>query len=144
MLTAGPFSKMVSQQEKTACLFLLRRLTPYMGTMYTVSSSNCPSSHVLPAIRFSCLLQGHFPRWCHNRKRLHAFSCCDALHLTWAQCTLSAAVTVQVLMCYQQFASHVYCRAIFQDGVTTGKDCMPFPAATPYTLHGHNVHCQQQ
>ena len=27
-------------------------------------------SHVLPAVRFSCLLQGRFPRWRRSRKRL--------------------------------------------------------------------------
>jgi hypothetical protein len=34
----------------------------------------------------------------------------------------------KVLMCYQQFASHAYCGASFQDGVTAGKDflCAPF------------------
>ena len=32
------------------------------------------------------------------------------------------------LMCYQQFASHAYCGASFQDGVTAGKGflCAPF------------------
>ena len=31
-------------------------------------------SHALPAVRFSCLLQGQFPRWHHSRKRLSVYS----------------------------------------------------------------------
>ena len=31
-------------------------------------------SHVLPAVRFSCLLRGQFPRWRHSRKRLSVCS----------------------------------------------------------------------
>ena len=31
-------------------------------------------SHALPAVRFSCLLRGQFPRWRHSRKRLSV--CC--------------------------------------------------------------------
>ena len=31
-------------------------------------------SHVLPAVRFSCLLRGQFPRWPRSRKRLSVCS----------------------------------------------------------------------
>ena len=31
-------------------------------------------SHELPAVRFSCLLQGQFPRWRRSRKRLSVCS----------------------------------------------------------------------
>ena len=31
-------------------------------------------SHALPAVRFSCLLRGHFPRWHHSRKTLSVCS----------------------------------------------------------------------
>ena len=31
-------------------------------------------SHVLPAVRFSCLLRGLFPRWRRSRKRLSVYS----------------------------------------------------------------------
>jgi len=31
-------------------------------------------SHGLPAVHFSCLLRGQFPRWCRSRKRLSVCS----------------------------------------------------------------------
>jgi len=45
-------------------------------------------SHALPAIRFSCLLRGQFPRWRRSRKRL---SVCSVLRCPdlWLQCSLS-------------------------------------------------------
>ena len=49
-------------------------------------------------------------------------------HLTRAQRTPSAAATLQVSHALQQFASHAYCGASFQDGVAAGKGflCAPF------------------
>ena len=48
-------------------------------------------------------------------------------HLTLAQRTPSAAAT-KFLLRYQQFVSHAYCGASFQDGVAAGKGflCAPF------------------
>ena len=45
-------------------------------------------SHALPAVRFSCLLWGQFPRWRHSRKRLSVCSVlrCPILRL---QCSVS-------------------------------------------------------
>ena len=45
-------------------------------------------SHALPAVRFSCLLWGQFPRWCRSRKRL---SVCSVLGYPdlWLQCSVS-------------------------------------------------------
>jgi hypothetical protein len=43
-------------------------------------------SHALPAVRFSCLLRGQFPRWRRSRKRL---SVCSVLRCPglWLQCS---------------------------------------------------------
>jgi len=45
-------------------------------------------SHALPAVCFSCLLQGLFPRWRLSRKRL---SVCSVLRCPdlWLQCSMS-------------------------------------------------------
>ena len=45
-------------------------------------------SHALPAVRFSCLQRGQFPRWCRSRKRL---SVCSDLRCPdlWLQCSVS-------------------------------------------------------
>ena len=44
-------------------------------------------SHALPAVRFSCLLRGQFPRWRRSRKRL---SLCTVLRCPdlWLQCSV--------------------------------------------------------
>ena len=44
--------------------------------------------HALPAVRFSCLLRGQFPRWSRSRKRL---SVCSVLRCPdlWLQCSVS-------------------------------------------------------
>ena len=45
-------------------------------------------SHALPAVRFSCLLRGQFPRWRRSRKRL---SVCSVLRCPdlWLQCSVT-------------------------------------------------------
>ena len=45
-------------------------------------------SHALPAVRFSCLLRGQFPRWHRSRKR---FSVCSVLRCPdlLLQCSMS-------------------------------------------------------
>ena len=45
-------------------------------------------SHALPAVRFSCLLRGQFPRWRRNRKRLSACSVLRCPYL-WLRCSVS-------------------------------------------------------
>jgi len=48
-------------------------------------------------------------------------------HLTRAQRTPSAAATVKFLMRYQQFASHAYCGASFQDAAKGDNHLLPWP-----------------
>ena len=38
------------------------------------AAANVQVSHAIPAVRFSCLLRGQFPRWRSSRKRLSVCS----------------------------------------------------------------------
>jgi len=51
-------------------------------------------SHALPAVRFSCLLRGQFPRWRRSRKRL---SVCSVLRCPdlWLQCSMSFVYSLE-------------------------------------------------
>ena len=54
---------------------LTTNFSPYTGTTYTVSKeATIQVSHALPAVHFSCLLRGQFPRWSRSRKRLSVCS----------------------------------------------------------------------
>ena len=70
----------VSKVNKKFISHLTRaQLTPSAAATVQVS-------HALPAVRFSCLLRGQFPRWRRSRKRLSVrsvFRCPDL----WLQCT---------------------------------------------------------
>ena len=73
-------------------------------------------SRALPAVRFSCLLRGQFPRWRRSRKRL---SMCSVLRCPdlWLQCSVSfvhglenraqqlvPSTTELSFVCFSQFA----------------------------------------
>jgi len=65
--------------------------SPYTGTTYTISSSNCPSFSC--ANNSSLLIltpgpRGQFPRWCRSRKRLSVCSVLRCPNL-WLQCSVS-------------------------------------------------------
>jgi len=82
--------------------------SPYMGTTYTVSSSNCPSFSCATSSSLLMLTEGprgQFPRWRRSRKRL---SVCSVLRCSdlWLQCSVT-----------------------FVHGLE--KTHQPFPAATP-------------
>ena len=58
-------------------------------------------SHALPAVRFSCLLRGQFPRWRRSRKRLSVCSVfrCPDLWLQYTLCVFSKPCTKHTLHC---------------------------------------------
>jgi len=62
-------------------------ISPLTQAQHTPSAAaTVQVSHALPAVRFSCLLRGQFPRWRRSRKRL---SVCSVLRCPdlWLQCT---------------------------------------------------------
>jgi glucuronosyltransferase len=62
-------------------------------------------SHVLPAVRFSCLLRGQYPRWRRSRRRLSVCSVlrCPDLRL---QCSVSFVHSLELLVAH----AHIYNR----------------------------------
>jgi len=57
----------------------------------TSAAATVQVSRALPAVRFSCLLRGQFPRWRRSRKRL---SVCSILRCPdlWLQCSVAPCV----------------------------------------------------
>ena len=76
---------MVSKVNKK----FISHLTRAQGT--TSAAATVQVSHALPAVRFSCLLRGHFPRWRRSRRRL---SVCSVL-----RCVFSKPRTKLTLHC---------------------------------------------
>ena len=64
----------------------ISRLTWAQSTPSAVATVQV--SHALPAVHFSCLLRGQFPRWRRSRKRL---SVCSVLRCPdlWLQCSVT-------------------------------------------------------
>ena len=89
-------------------------------------------SHALPAVRFSCLLRGQFPRWRRSRKRLSVLRFEVSRSVNTVQREFRARFRKDAPWCvFPKPCTKLTLHCIHRSGHLKTEHRKPFPAATP-------------